>query len=93
MKNSVTRHSDSEMVILHLSIMFKLEHDIYVVTFLHLNGYDISLLIEGINRNIGIIHLLSEACKMQTHYLIDSFHRIILITLQPFIIQDKMFSI
>ena len=86
MQDTVAGHCDSEMMVFHLTVMLQLKHEIQIIALLHLNGYYITVLVEGIDRDSWIIHLLSKTGQMQTHDLIYATHRICGIALKSFII-------
>ena len=93
MQNAVAGHGDSEMVIFHFLAVLELEHKIYVIAFLHLDGDHIAVLVKSIDRNGRVIHLLGETGQMQTHDLIDTLHRIVDIALQQLVVYCQVLSI
>ena len=92
-KDAISSHGYPEMMVLHRSIMLKLEDNINVVALLHLYGDDISVGIERIDRDCRIVHLLRKPVQMKAHYFVYSRQRIFGVALQFLIINIEAFSI
>lgn len=81
------------MMIFHLRIVLELEYYIDAIYLIDLHRTYISLIINHIDRNFRIIHLLGETGQVQTHNLIDAAHRIIRIGSQSDVIDCQMLAV
>lgn len=80
-------------MILRFFVMLKLENDIDMIDLLDIHALDISVCIYGVYRNRRIVHLLCETGQMETHDLVDSPHRIVVILRKRHIVYGHMLSI
>ena len=93
MQHTVAGHRNSEVVIVHLTVVLKLEDDVDVIAFLDLDGDDIAVFVESVDRNYRIVHFMRKTRQVKAHDLVDASHRIIGIALKSQIIYGDILSI
>ena len=83
MQHTIAGHRNSEVVIVHLTVVLKLEDDVD----------DIAVFVESVDRNYRIVHFMRKTRQVKAHDLVDASHRIIGIALKSQIIYGDILSI